>query len=59
MNSAAIDILLDIGMVGTSGYDRNLWQLTSDLLTSGVFGYERPGTWSYGRHEEEEENLSA
>lgn len=55
LNSPANDILLNNELVGTSGYDRVLWTITSDILVSGVFGDDRRGTWRYGKYENEED----
>lgn len=55
VNSPAFDIMLDIKMAGKPEYERKLWEITIDLLSSGVFGRDRPGRWKYGRYEDEQD----
>lgn len=53
LNSPANDILLEPTLAGSTQYDRKLWELTTDLLDSGLFRSELPGTWTYGRYDNE------
>lgn len=57
LNSPAYDVLLDVAKVREDEYSRKLQAITSDILSSGVFGSHRPGTWTYGRYEDEPDLL--
>lgn len=53
LNSPANDTLLDVNKAGQPEYDRQMNEITYDILCSGIFEPKWMGTWTYGRYENE------
>lgn len=57
LNSPAYDLLLDVGRANEVEYSQKLCDITIDLLSAGLFGSGRHGTWRYGQYSNEPDLL--